>query len=192
MKKLLILSLLTIGCSNPLDKVYEPLTYRTDYRAILEDNPDNADKINFVIDKETPSIGATYQDILNRYPIIVEKIRIKDSIQKVRIRLRKEEQRIESLKKKRLRDSLNAEKNERLRKERVLYEKEKAKQRKIFISILKNYNIKEPFRSEALKEFDEEQGLIKINQSTIHINGWEEVLVDIGPKVIEIRTNDKW
>ena len=192
MKKLLILSLLTIGCSNPLDKVYEPLTYRTDYRAILEDNPDNADKINFVIDKETPSIGATYQDILNRYPIIVEEIRIKDSIYYATIRLITEEKRIESLRKKRLRDSLNAEKSERLRKERVLYEKEKAKQRKIFISILNNYKIKEPFRSDALKEFDEEQNIIKINQSTIHINGWEEVLVDIGPKVIEIRTNDKW
>lgn len=188
MRKLSFLSILIIGCSNPLDKVYEPLTYRTDYRAIFEDNPDNADKINFVIDKETPSIGATYQDILNRYPIMVEEIRIKDSIIRAEARLVEEELRIKKLK----REKVLAEKKERIRKERTLYEKEKAKQRKIFISILNNYKIKEPFRSDALKEFDEEQGIIKINQSTIHINGWEELLVDIGPKVIEIRTNDKW
>ena len=158
----------------------------------MEVNPDNADKINFVIDKETPSIGATYQDILNRYPIIVEEIRIKDSIYEARKRLRQEKLRIEGLKKKRIRDSLKTEKNKRLKREKIQYEKEKAKQRKIFISILNSYKIKEPFRSDALKQFDEEQGIIEINKSTIHVNGWEEVLVDIGPKIIEIRTNDKW
>jgi len=61
-------------------------------------HPDNADKINFVIDRESPSIGATYQDILNRYPIIVEELRIEDSIRQAEWRLIEEKLRIDKLK----------------------------------------------------------------------------------------------
>ena len=86
---LLLFFILIIGCSNPLDKVYEPLTFRTDFRAVQEFDSLSSIKIAFVIDYETTPLGATYQEILNRFPEIQEEIRIQDSILKEELRLQK-------------------------------------------------------------------------------------------------------
>lgn len=109
--------------------------------------------------------------------------------------LREVENKLWRAKRERYRDSIiiiQKEKNVRLRREEIIYQKKKSKQRKIFIEILDEYNLDEPFRSRALKEFDNENGVISINKNTVHLNGWKDLLIDIGPRVMEIRTQDKY
>ena len=104
MKRYLLLLIVIIGCDNPLDKVYEPSTFRTDFRAVQQYDSLSSIKIAFVIDYETPALGATYQEILNRFPQIQEELRIQDSILKEELRLQKLE--LERLT--RIRDSIAA------------------------------------------------------------------------------------
>ena len=103
MKKYLLLLVFILGCDNPLDKVYEPSTFRTDFRAVQEFDSLSSIKIAFVIDYETPALGATYQEILNRFSEIQEELRIEDSILKEELRLKK----LELAELTRIRDSIN-------------------------------------------------------------------------------------
>ncbi|MBT3938718.1 MAG: hypothetical protein HOF44_03295 [Pelagibacterales bacterium] len=165
-KLLLLLFILVIGCSNPLDKVYEPSTFRTDFRAVQEYDSLSSIKIDFVIDYETPAPGATYQEILNRFPEIREELLIKESIMKEKLIAYKEEQ--EKLLK--TRDSLNK-----------VYVVRKSQQRVKFISILDKWGVKEGFKQIAIDEFDNYNGRIEVKDSYIQEN---ELRIDIGSKTI--------
>ena len=82
MKRYLLLLIVIIGCDNPLDKVYEPSTFRTDFRAIKDYDTLAANSIEYVLEFESPEIGATYQEIFDRYNPLKEEQRIADSIKR--------------------------------------------------------------------------------------------------------------
>ena len=172
MKKLLLLFfILIIGCSNPLDKVYEPLTFRTDFRAVQEFDSLSSIKIAFVIDYETPALGATYQEILNRFPEIQEEIRIQDSILKEELRL----QELEIARLTRITDSLR---DVRTR----AYVVRRNEQKRILQNILDEWAVPGNYRQIILEEFDETPGNLKIGEVRL-INGGR-LSIDIGPRTL--------
>jgi len=167
MKKLLLLFFILItGCSNPLDKVYEPSTFRTDFRAVQEYDSLSSIKIDFVINYETPAPGATYQEILDRFPLIKEELQIKDSILKEQLKIYEEEQQ----KLLKTRDSLNK-----------VYAIRKAEQRLKFISILDKWGVRGKYKEAIIQDFGDTKGYITVGEPIIY---YPEFKIDIGPKTL--------
>ena len=155
MKKISLITLLILtACANPLDKVYEPLTYRTDYREIALKDSLNAFNIQYVILSEIIPAGQTYRDILNRYPSLrneqIEAIRIEDSIAED----------------KRVKDSIRRDARIKARelllvREEIKRKEEQAENARIraavrvsFIRILNEWGVKDVFKKAALEQFD--------------------------------------
>jgi hypothetical protein len=182
MKKLLLLFfILIIGCSNPLDKVYEPLTFRTDFRAVQEFDSLSSIKIAFVIDYETPALGATYQEILNRFPKIQEELRIQDSIlnEANAARLRaKEELRLQELEIARLTRITDSLRDVRTR----AYVARRNEQKRILQNILDEWAVPGNYRQIILEEFDETPGNLKIGEVRLIDGG--RLSIDIGPRTL--------
>jgi hypothetical protein len=175
MKKLLLFFfILIIGCVNPLDKVYEPLTFRTDFRAVQEFDSLSSIKIAFVIDYETTPLGATYQEILNRFPEIQEEIRIQDSILKEELRLQK----LELVRLTRIRDSINEANAARTR----VYVARRNNQKRILMKVLEDWAVSGNYSKIILEEFDETPGNLKIGDVRL-IDG-RRLSIDIGPRTL--------
>ena len=171
MKRYLLLLFVVIGCDNPLDKVYEPSTFRTDFRAVQEYDSLSSIKIAFVIDYETPALGATYKEILNRFPEIQEELRIQDSILKEELRLQK----LELARLTRIRDSINEANAARTR----AYVARRNEQKRILIDVLDDWAVSGNYRQIILEEFDETPGNLKIGE--VRLNG-TRLSIDIGPR----------
>lgn len=148
--RILLFSLLVFtlfSCKDPLDKVYEPLSLRTDYREIEEKyGSQEADKITYVLDRDNPAIGATYREIIEDYPRVFQIQKTEDSL------LRATKLLVESIKKER---ELAKEKLE-LKWKREAREREKnhKKNRRLFIKILDEYTTREVYRNLAIEEYD--------------------------------------
>lgn len=174
MKKYLLLLVFILGCDNPLDKVYEPLTFRTDFRAVQEFDSLSSIKIAFVIDYETPALGATYQEILNRFPEIEEELRIQDSILKEELRL----QELKLARLTRIRDSINEVNAARTR----AYVARRNEQKRILLEILDEWAVPGNYSQIILEEFDETPGNLKIGDVRL-IDG-RRLSIDIGPRTL--------
>ena len=180
-KLLLLLFILVIGCSNPLDKVYEPSTFRTDFRAVQEYDSLSSIKIAFVIDYETPALGATYQEILNRFPEIQEELRIQDSIlhEANAARLRaKEELRLQELEIARLDKIADSLRVARTR----AYVARRNEQKRILQNILEEWAVPGNNRQVILEEFDETPGILKIGE--VKLLDIRRLSIDIGPRIL--------
>ena len=173
-KTLLLFFILIIGCSNPLEKVYEPSTFRTDFRAVQEYDSLSSIKIAFVIDYETPALGATYQEILNRFSEIQEELRIQDSIFKEKLRL----QELELARLTRVRDSINAANANRTR----AYVARRNEQKRILINVLEEWAVPGNYSQIILEEFDETPGNLNIGEVRL-IDG-RRLSIDIGPRTL--------
>lgn len=98
MKKLLVslFVLVFLSCEDPLDRVYEPVSLRTDFREIEEKHgSQEADKITYVLERNNPTIGATYREIIEDYPRVFQIQKTEDSL------LRATKLLVESIKKER-------------------------------------------------------------------------------------------
>tara|TARA_A100001015_G_C14843812_1_gene653576 strand:+ start:355 stop:948 length:594 start_codon:yes stop_codon:yes gene_type:complete len=181
MKKYLLLLVFILGCDNPLDKVYEPSTFRTDFRAVQEFDSLSSIKIAFVIDYETPALGATYQEILNRFSEIQEELRIEDSILKEELRLKK----LELAELTRIRDSINkvTDSINQVNAARTrLYIANRNKQKKILINVLDEWAVPGKYRQVILQEFDETPGILEIGE--VKLLDVRRISIDIGPRIL--------
>lgn len=169
MKKLILLIvMLATACSNVVEKVYEPLTYRTDWAEINKNSPVYAEKIAFVVSTETPKLGATYQDLINRYPLLLEEIRIKDSIaledkrrddslHNARVNellLEQEKALLEYDTQKKIRDKRRADAAKRWKKKQEEHRNIQHKDREDFIKVLDDWGVKDVHKKLAIERYD--------------------------------------
>ena len=177
MKRYLLLLFIIIGCDNPLDKVYEPSTFRTDFRAIKDYDTLAANNIEYVLEFESPEIGATYQEIFERYNPLKEEQRIADSIERaedsiyfVELRRKIEIQSIE--RENRRKAAIQREKE---------YQKRRAPIKKEFIELLDEWFVEGKYRELIIDEFDATPGNLKIGE--VRLNG-TRLSIDIGPRTL--------
>lgn len=178
MKRALLLSLIFLACQNPLDKVYEPATFRTDFRSIKDYDSLSAKNIEYVLEWETPEIGATYKEILDRYSQLkfqqekeVYLKKVEDSIRMIMI----EEEIIEREKRRKI-----------LLEKESEYQMKRAPHRQKFIEILDDWAVEGNYRKVILQEFDETVGELNVKDGRIE---GRRLIIDIGPRTLSTFPN---
>ena len=189
MKRYLLLLIVIIGCDNPLDKVYEPSTFRTDFRAIKDYDTLAANSIEYVLEFESPEIGATYQEIFDRYNPLKEEQRIADSIKRAADSIKRI---ADSLYNVYLKKEIELQKIEREKRREAAIQREREYQRrrapikKEFIELLDKWFVEGRYRKIIIEEFDGTAGNLKIGE--VKLIG-SKLSIDIGPRTLYTYVN---
>ena len=174
MRKSLLFVLLLLSCENPLNLNYNKNSYEEDMKYIERYDKFAAKKIEFVFYYEDPETGVTYKEILDRFPEIENEIKTKDSL--LKIELNNQIKIVDELKLKAERLSNNLDINSY----------KKIEQKSLFIKILDDWNVTDPYRSIILEEFDKTMGEIKIGKVS---SDGRRLMIDIGARKLYTLTN---